>query len=462
MYSIADLPQGLAAAFKAYDIRGRMPDELNTAAAYRIGLGFAELFGVGKLAICRDVRLSGPEMVAALAEGLTDAGCDVLDLGMGGTEEVYHAVADMKLTGGIAVTASHNPADYNGMKLVREDSRPVSADTGLKELLEFVLSGKQPTVDYPKGSIKKLDAKTAYIDHLLTYAEVAALKPYRIVANCGNGAVGPVLEKLREKLPFEFHILQGEPDGNFPNGVPNPLLIENREMTARALAETGADLAIAWDGDFDRCFFWDEKGRFIEGYYVIGLLAEKLLREHPGAKVVHDPRLYWNTTDIVSRSGGTAIMSKSGHAFIKERMRKEDAIYGGEMSSHHYFKRFAYCDSGMIPMLLVAALMSEKGEPLSALVDEMIERYPCSGEINRTVRDPDALLKTLEDEYSGNANLVDHTDGLSIDHADWRFNIRKSNTEPLVRLNVEARGDRAVMEAKTAELLKRIDELGRG
>ncbi|MDX1455076.1 MAG: phosphomannomutase [Gammaproteobacteria bacterium] len=451
------LPANLASAFKAYDIRGRLPDELNEYAAYRIGLAYGELFGPGKVAVGRDIRLSGPTMVAALTRGLLESGCDVMDLGMVGTEEVYHAVAHQKLKGGIAVTASHNPADYNGMKLVREDARPISADTGLKELLDFVQSGKEPTVERKPGKRIELDGKAAYIDDLLAYVKAVDLRPYRIVANCGNGSVGPALETLREHLPFEFTVLQGEPDGEFPNGVPNPLLMENRQLTADALAEAAADFAIAWDGDFDRCFFWDENGRFIEGYYVIGLLAQRLLRDHPGAKVVHDPRLYWNTVDVVSRAGGKPVMSKSGHAFIKERMRIEGAIYGGEMSAHHYFQSFSYCDSGMVPMLLVAALMSETGEPLSALVDDMIERYPCSGEINRTVDDPDALLKRIEDEYAGGANRVDYTDGLSIDHADWRFNIRKSNTEPLVRINVEARGDRSLLETKTKELLRRIE-----
>lgn len=461
MYSIDDLPANLDNAFKAYDIRGRLPDELNEAAAYRIGLGFGKLFGRGKVAVGRDVRLSGPGIVAALTQGLVDGGNHVLDIGMGGTEEIYHVVASMRLAGGIAVTASHNPADYNGMKLVRKDSRPISADTGLRELLEFVRSADVAAEKRDVGKADVIDVKQEYIDAILEFVDVDALRPYTVVANAGNGAIGPVLGMLEDALPFTLVTLQGEPDGSFPNGVPNPLLIENRELTAHALAEAKADFAIAWDGDFDRCFFWDENGRFIEGYYIIGLIAERLLRDNPGAKIVHDPRLYWNTMDIVNRAGGELIMSKSGHAFIKERMRKEDALYGGEMSSHHYFKAFSFCDSGVIPWLLVASLMSEKGETLSSLVDEMIERYPCSGEINRTVQDPGALLKVLEDEYSGGANLVDHTDGLSIDHADWRFNIRKSNTEPLVRLNVEARGDRKLMAAKTEELLRRIETFSR-
>lgn len=457
MYSVTDLPAGLDAAFKAYDIRGRMPDELNEAAAYRIGLGFGELFGRGKVAVCRDVRLSGPAMVKALTQGLVDGGNHVLDIGMGGTEEMYHAVAAMKLAGGIVVTASHNPADYNGMKLVREGARPISADTGLKELLDFVKHGE--VLQREAGKADVVDFKQEYINDILEFTDVDALKPYKVVVNAGNGAIGPVLEMLEDALPFELVKIDPEPDGSFPNGVPNPLLVENRELTANTLKESGADFAIAWDGDFDRCFFWDENGRFIEGYYIIGLIAERLLRDNPGAKIVHDPRLYWNTVDIVSRAGGKAVMCKSGHAFIKERMRAEDALYGGEMSSHHYFRSFSFCDSGVIPWLLVASLMSEKGETLSSLVDEMIERYPCSGEINRTVLDPVKLLKVLEDEYSGSANLVDHTDGLTIDHSDWRFNVRMSNTEPLVRLNVEARGDRSLMEAKTEELLRRIAEL---
>jgi phosphomannomutase len=437
--------------FKAYDVRGRIPDQLNTDIAYRIGRAFARVIEPGKVVVGHDIRLTSEEIKQALINGLRDEGVDVHDIGLCGTEEIYFATSHAAMDGGIVVTASHNPKDYNGMKFVRAGSQPISGDSGLfdiKALAEQNQFGEQKA----RGNYAALDTAQAYIDHLLSYVELSELKSLKLVVNAGNGGAGAVIDRIESALPFEFIKLHHQPDGNFPNGVPNPLLEENRAVTTEAVKAHGADMGIAWDGDFDRCFFFDESGLFIEGYYLVGLLAEAFLREQGGGKVVHDPRLTWNTQAIVEQFGGEAVQSKTGHAFIKERMRKEDAIYGGEMSAHHYFRDFAYCDSGMIPWLLVAALVSKRG-PLSQLVAERMAAFPCSGEINREIAVPAEVLARAEETYSASALLVDHTDGLSVEFDDWRFNLRMSNTEPVVRLNVESRGDVALMRAKTDELL---------
>ncbi|PNU21639.1 phosphomannomutase [Geothermobacter hydrogeniphilus] len=442
--------------FKAYDIRGRLPDELNEEIAWRIGRAYAAFLKPRTVVVGRDVRLSSEALTAALSRGLTEGGADVVDIGLCGTEEVYFATDYGRHDGGIMVTASHNPADFNGMKLVREGARPISGDSGLSTIRELVAGGDFPAVERI-GGIREENYRGPYIRHLLGYLGEDGLRRLKIVANPGNGCAGPVLKLLEAQLPFEFIPVHFEPDGSFPNGIPNPLLPENRSATADAVLAVGADFGVAWDGDFDRCFLFDERGRFIEGYYIVGLLAEALLGFAPGAKIIHDPRLTWNTVEVVERAGGTPIMSKTGHAFIKERMRAEDALYGGEMSAHHYFRDFAYCDSGMIPWLLVAGLVCRSGKPLSALVDERIAAYPSSGEINRQVADPAVAMRRVEDHYAGQGGAVDRTDGLSIDFADWRFNLRPSNTEPVLRLNVEARGDRALMENRTAEILDLLD-----
>jgi phosphomannomutase len=442
--------------FKAYDVRGRLPDDLNADIARRIGLAYAAVIQPGTVVIGRDVRLSSPEIATALAEGLMDAGTDVLDIGLCGTEMVYFATSHLGVDGGIMVTASHNPPDWNGMKFVREGSRPISGDSGMKEIEALAEEGGFESAT-TRGTLRAVDVHDAYIEHLLGYVEPGAFKPLKLVVNAGNGGAGLVIDRLEPRLPFEFVKLQHEPDGRFPNGVPNPLLPEHRTVTAEAVLQHRADFGIAWDGDYDRCFLFDEQGRFIEGYYIVGLLAEAFLRKHPGAKIVHDPRLTWNTVDIVTQGGGVPVMSKTGHAFIKERMRLEDAVYGGEMSAHHYFREFAYCDSGMIPWLLVAELVSRSGRPLSALVEERMAAFPASGEINRKLDDPPAVLAAIEARFRGNALAIDRTDGLSMEFEDWRFNLRASNTEPLVRLNVESRGDRGLMEAKTAGLLGLLD-----
>ncbi|MBU0967996.1 MAG: phosphomannomutase [Proteobacteria bacterium] len=445
------------ACFKAYDIRGRVPDELDEELAFHIGQAFAACFKPRRMAIGHDIRLSGPALAGALAEGFLAAGVDVVDLGLCGTEEIYFAAFNLEVDGGIIVTASHNPADYNGMKLVRKGAVPVSGDTGLRDIERLAASGFKADTS-ARGKMEKINNQRAYIDHLLTYVEPGALKPLKIVVNAGNGCAGPVIDLLEKALPFRFVKIFHEPDGTFPNGVPNPLLPENREITARAVLEHGANLGIAWDGDFDRCFFFDETGAFVEGYYVVGLLARALLGKRPGEKIIHDPRLTWNTVDIVSKAGGIPVMSKTGHAFIKERMRAEDALYGGEMSAHHYFRDFAYCDSGMIPWLLVAELLSRSGRRLSELMSDRQAAFPVSGEINRRVVDPDAVIARINEVFSGECPEKDFTDGLSMSCVQYRFNVRKSNTEPLLRLNVESRGDRELMERKTAELLAIIDE----
>jgi phosphomannomutase len=402
-----------------------------------------------------DIRLTSRQLCDALSEGLTDGGADVINIGQCGTEEIYFATSHLAVDGGIVVTASHNPKDYNGMKLVRDNSRPISGDTGLTDIKALAEANDFAAVSN-KGKVTEQDTKAAYIEHLLTYVDVSALKPLKIVCNAGNGGAGPIIDLLEASLPVEFIKVHHEADGNFPNGVPNPLLEENRAPTIEAIQAHGADLGIAWDGDFDRCFFFDANGRFIEGYYIVGLLSQAFLEKVPGSTVVHDPRLTWNTIEIAKQYGGEAIQCKTGHAFIKERMRQEDAIYGGEMSAHHYFRDFFYCDSGMVPWLLVIELMSKQDKTLAELVDERMAAFPASGEINNTIAEPAALLKQIEQDYATDAQSIDHTDGLSMSFGNWRFNLRMSNTEPVVRLNVETRGDEKLMLEKTAELQGRL------
>jgi phosphomannomutase len=438
--------------FKAYDVRGRVPDQLNEDIAYRIGRAYAAFLKPKQVVVGYDIRLSSQAICAALSRGLRDSGVNVFNIGLCGTEEIYFATSHLGLGGGIVVTASHNPKDYNGMKFVRENSKPISADTGLADIKLLAEKNVFAPVAH-QGAEEQVDVKIAYLSHLLSYVDVKALKPLKVVCNAGNGAAGRVIDQIEKHLPFTFIKIFNKPDGNFPNGVPNPLLEENRAPTVKALLEAKADVGIAWDGDFDRCFFFDEKGNFIEGYYIVGLLAEAFLKKHPGSKIIHDPRLVWNTEAIVKEFGGIAVQCKSGHAFIKEMMRSEDAIYGGEMSAHHYFRDFFYCDSGMIPWLLVLELIVTSGKPLSRLVEECIARFPASGEINRTVSDAQAVIAKVLTHYEPDALAIDYTDGVSISFKDWRFNLRMSNTEPVIRLNVEARGDIALMQRKTAEVL---------
>ena len=438
--------------FKAYDLRGRIPTELNDDVAYRVARGYADFLSPKRIVVGRDIRLSSAGLTDAVCRGLTDSGVDVYDIGVCGTEGVYFATFDGGYDGGIMITASHNPPDYNGMKFVREQSKPISGDNGLKEIRAFAERGEF-TAPARTGTRHRIDTTEAYVSHLLSYVDVAKLKPLKIVVNAGNGGAGLIVDQLERHLPFEFVKIHHQPDGNFPHGIPNPMLEENRKPTIDAIRAHGADFGIAWDGDFDRCFLFDEQGGFIEGYYIVGLLAATLLRGQPGGRVVHDPRLTWNTIEIVKQCGGEAVLSKSGHAFIKQRMREVDGVYGGEMSAHHYFRRFAYCDSGMIPWLIVAQILSESGRTVSALVGERIARYPVSGELNYRVPDARTAIAAFEQRYARQAISVDRTDGLSFEFTDWRFNLRTSNTEPLIRLNVEARGSIELMKAKTDELL---------
>ncbi len=443
--------------FKAYDIRGRVPEELNEEIAWRIGRAFAAFLCPARVVVGRDIRLSSASLCAALAQGLADGGTDVVDIGICGTEEIYHATFAGGFDGGIVVTASHNPMDYNGMKLVRAGAQPISGDSGLLAIQALAEAANFPSVPRP-GTISSGSFRGSYIRHLLGYVDAAAFKPLKVVVNAGNGCAGPIIDDLAPHLPFDFIRVHHQPDGTFPHGIPNPLLPENRTATAEAVRAHGADVGIAWDGDFDRCFFFDAQGEFIEGYYIVGLLATALLAHHPGARIIHDPRLTWNTIEMVTTAGGIPVQSKTGHAFIKERMRAEDAVYGGEMSAHHYFRDFAYCDSGMIPWLLVLEIICRRGQPLAALLAERLRLFPASGEINRRLADPAAAIARVEARFAPAALAIDRTDGLSVEFADWRFNLRSSNTEPVLRLNVESRGDAGLMAAKTAELLGLIGD----
>lgn len=445
--------------FKAYDLRGRIPDELNEDVAYRVARGFAQFLSPKRIVVGRDIRLSSAKLMDAVCRGLTESGVDVYDIGVCGTEGVYFATFDGGYDGGIMITASHNPSDYNGMKFVREQSKPISGDNGLQNIRRFAEGAEFPVSEH-RGERHPIDISKAYIAHLLSYIDLKKLKPLKIVVNAGNGGAGLVIDLLEPHLPFKFIKVHHEPDGTFPNGIPNPMLQENRASTIAAIRANGADFGIAWDGDFDRCFMFDEHGGFIEGYYIVGLLASVLLRGEPGGKVVHDPRLTWNTLEIVKNAGGEAVLSKSGHSFIKQRMREVDGVYGGEMSAHHYFRRFAYCDSGMIPWLIMAQILSESGLGLAKLVSERIRLFPVSGELNYRVPDAKVTIAALEARYAPQALSVDRTDGLSFEFADWRFNLRSSNTEPLLRLNVEARNSMALMQSKTDELLGLLKSQG--
>jgi phosphomannomutase len=475
--------------FKAYDIRGKLIEQLDENVAYRIGRAYAEYLSAKTVVVGGDVRLTSAPLKLALSAGLIDGGADVSDLGMTGTEEIYFATKHLKVDGGIEVTASHNPIDYNGMKLVKTDSKPISGDTGLFAIQDIAQQYADDLVEarltaYSKnrassqeflkgqgsisvslleqsGKYRQISTMADYVEHIMTYIDVNKVTPLKLVVNAGNGAAGDALDAIQAafvkmNVPIEFIKVHHTPDGSFPNGIPNPLLPESRADTANAVIENKADMGIAWDGDFDRCFLFDESGEFVEGYYIVGLLAQAFLDKDPGAKIIYDPRVFWNTEDIVSSAGGVPIKSKTGHAFIKERMRADDAVYGGEMSAHHYFRDFAYCDSGMIPWVLVAELLCTSGKPLSQLVKERIAAFPSSGEINSLLEDPDAAISRIIHKYQGDALVTDETDGIGFEFADWRFNLRKSNTEPVIRLNVESRANIPLMQQKTEELLKLI------
>ncbi|MBO4318541.1 MAG: phosphomannomutase [Mailhella sp.] len=442
--------------FKAYDIRGSYPSVLDEDFARHLGYAFVREFEARTVAIGHDARLSGPALYTALAEGIRAAGADVTGIGMCGTEEIYYASFAKDFDGGIMVTGSHNPAGENGFKLIRRGAVPVSGDSGLFKIRDRMAAG-QALPAALAGTFSEACFRDDYVEYLLKYIDPAALRDLHVLGDPGNGCAGLVMQKLKDKLPLRFTLVNEDPDGTFPNGVPNPILAENRELTSKAVLACKADLGIAWDGDFDRCFFYDARGRFIEGYYLVGMIAEALLARNPGAKIIHDPRLIWCTQDVVRSAGGIPIESKTGHAFIKERMRAENALYGGEMSAHHYFRDFSYCDSGMIPWLLIVQLMSDSGKTLAELVEKRMELYPCSGEVNTRVKDIGQVLSNVERLYSSKPGaVITHTDGLSAAFPDWRFNLRGSNTEPVLRLNVESRGDAKLVQEKTEELLREI------
>jgi len=453
---------GLLPYFKAYDIRGKVPEELNEEVMYLIGRGFAsEIRPADPVAVGRDIRLSSLDLCRALIQGLNDSGVDTKDIGVCGTELIYFAASRPGMGGGLMVTASHNPKDYNGVKMVRANAVPISGETELPAI-ERRVRKNDFLVSAHRGGNQNWHITKEYIRTILRFVPLDVLKPFKIVANAGNGCAGPILDALAEHLPFSFMRLFHNPDGDFPNGVPNPLLPENRTVTAEAVKKYKADLGVAWDGDFDRCFFFNEQGAFIEGYYVVGLLAERMLATYTGARIVHDPRLVWNTIDLVRNMGGVPVQSRTGHAFMKVRMREVDAAYGGEMSAHHYFRDFGYCDSGMIPWILVALAMSHTGKNLSELVEERMRMFPCSGEINRMVQDPDAAIGRVLSRFEAEDPDIETLDGVSMAFGDrWRFNLRKSNTEPILRLNVESRGDRDLVLEKTREILNLIEMIDR-
>ena len=440
--------------FKAYDIRGRVPADLNPDLAYKIGRAYAAELQPKNVIIGYDIRLESPGIAQALSKGLIESGVNIVDIGLCGTEEVYFATPFYQADGGIMVTASHNPKGYNGMKMVARDSVPISSDSGLKNIEQRIIANRFNELSSPEqqGEIFKKPNKEAYIEHLLTYVDQTQLKPLKLVVNAGNGSAGPTFSALAKKLPFEVITIYHDVDGHFPNGVPNPMIVENRTITSQTVIDHKADLGIAWDGDFDRCFLFDENGHFIEGYYLVGLLAEILLATSPNEKIIYDPRLTWNTIEQVFAAGGNAIQSKTGHAFIKERMRKEDALYGGEMSAHHYFRGFFYSDSGMIPWLLIAELISKTGKTLSELISEREQTFPCSGEINYTVQDAKDILNNIRTHFADLQPTIDETDGLSLEFKEWRMNVRSSNTEPLLRLNVETRANKELLWKKVKEI----------
>lgn len=446
--------------FGSYDIRGIYPESVNQELAYRVGRVFPKLFDAKKVAIGHDIRLSGPTIADALTRGLTEAGCDVYDIGQCGTEMIYFATGSNNFDGGIMVTASHNPKEYNGLKFVRKNVVPIAPKTGLLDIKaaiedeNFDWSFRKAT-----GTVYRIDILHDYIKKLLTYIDMKNLKPLKVVINTGNGAAGPIINELEKFLPFEIVKIFNNTNGYFPNGVPNPLLHDSRVATSKAVLENNADCGIAFDGDFDRCFLFDEKGNFIEGCYMVGLLAENFLKKNPSEKIVCEPRALLNTIDIVKELGGTSIVCRSGHTYMKAVLRENNAIYGGEMASHHYFRDFYYCDSGMITWLMILELLSQSDEKLSEIMADRIKNYPVSGEINTKlsdIGDVPKIIDKIEKIYAPQGLSVSHIDGLSVDFENWRFNLRGSQTEPYIRLNVESRGDKVLMETKRDELLKLI------
>ncbi|MFC6277336.1 phosphohexomutase domain-containing protein [Psittacicella hinzii] len=432
--------------FKAYDIRGKIGDELSFELAYNIGKAVAVYLNAKKVVVGSDIRLTSPEFKAQITKGLVEMGCDVVDIGQTGTEEVYFATSFLEADGGIQVTASHNPKDYNGLKIVGKNSVPLSIDTGLTQIKELIIANDFKPAEQA-GKVEQVDLRANYVSKLLSFVDVDGFKRPRklkLLFNVGNGAAGATVQYIagllrQHQANLDFEFLFAEPDGNFPNGIPNPLLVENREVTAQKVREVGADIGIAFDGDFDRCFFFDEKGEFIEGYYICGLLAQAFLAKNPGETIVYEPRLLWNSVDIIESNGGKGVLSKSGHSFIKRKLREYNAVYGGELSAHHYFRDYYFCDSGMIPWLLIVELVQKSQKNLSEFVADMRKKYPCSDEINFKVADSQKAIERVKALFAEQEKEESTVDGISYAFKDWRFNIRTSNTEPLLRLNVEAK-----------------------
>ena len=445
-------------SFKAYDIRGKLPHEINSEIAYRVGNATAEYLSAKKMVLGRDIRVSSDELSKSMALGLMDAGVDVIDIGECGTENVYYATGELKSCGGIMVTASHNPSDYNGFKIVGENAKPISSETGLQDIRRLAESDER-LISEKKGNLEYRDLNQSYVKKIISFIDSDSLDKLKVVMNPGNGGAGVYAELISKNMPIEVIKLNFDPDSSFPNGIPNPMIKENRVSTSQAVIDNEADVGIAWDGDFDRCFFFDEKGNFIEGYYLVGLFAKSFLSKNYNEKVIYDPRLTWNTIDVVKRYGGNAIQCQSGHSFIKESMRDNDAVYGGEMSAHHYFRDFYYCDSGMIPWLLILEMISKEKTSLSQLIQKYRDRYPVSGEINLKVNDTKKIIDSIKNYYLGDALGIDETDGIGMEFQKWRFNLRASNTEPLIRLNVESFNNESLMNEKTRELVDRINSL---
>ena len=444
--------------FKAYDVRGEIGVNMDEDIAYCIGRAVAQHFNAKSVVIGFDARETSPDFAAAAARGVMDAGSNVLDIGMAGTEEMYWAVTEFGACAGVEVTASHNPIKYNGMKIVKSMSRSLENETEF-QMIKALSESRAWVHKNQTGQVldRATEARQAYVERIVSFVDISALKPLKIVINSGNGAAGPTFDAFAERLdalgaPLKFRRVNHKPDPNFPNGIPNPLLLQNHGATAKVVKETGADFGVAFDGDFDRCFLFDETGQFVPGEYVVGLLASIFLEKKAGSKIVHDPRVIWNTQDIVYHKGGVTVQSKTGHAFIKQVMRSEKAVYGGEMSAHHYFRDFAYCDSGMIPWILVAGLVSRSGQSLGNLVCDRFAAFPSSGEINFRVENASQAIDNVLRFYSKDAVSIDETDGISVTFADWRFNLRSSNTEPLVRLNIESRGRAKGLPAKVADI----------
>ena len=445
-------------SFKAYDIRGQLPHEINPEIAYRVGNATAEYLSAKKMILGRDIRASSKELSESMASGLMDAGVDVIDIGECGTENVYYATGELKSCGGVMVTASHNPPDYNGFKIVSENAKPISSETGLLDIRKIAESDKR-LISESRGNLEQRDLNQSYVKKILSFIDSDSLSKLKVVMNPGNGGAGVYAELISKNMPIEIIKQNFDPDSSFPNGIPNPMIEENRASTSQAVIDNKADLGIAWDGDFDRCFFFDEKGNFIEGYYLVGLLAKSFLIKNRNERVIYDPRLTWNTIDVVERYGGDAIQCQSGHSFIKKSMRDNDAVYGGEMSAHHYFRDFYYCDSGMIPWLLILEMISEEKMPLSQMIQKYREKYPVSGEINLKVSNTKIIIDSIKEYYLDDALGVDETDGVGMEFEKWRFNLRASNTEPLIRLNVESNSNESLMNEKTRELVDRITSL---